>query len=232
LITMMGDTPLLEQLTPERLAALERFQAKMVQARAQNDGSSLLTSTFHRLAQIGAQARRNFGPYVFALETAWTPRFLGGRTLFSPAMQPISGLATLHTALQIEYQSPPGLIAVLGVSDFIVFDVPNTPLMLLDESSMSAGGALDRPFDPNSSHLVTVNCALKGEIKEQFEWVLAGVIHPLGQDGLFMPSVAWLLDSQGEKLQLSAEIFGGSAQSMFGRFGHNDRVVLSYKRSY
>jgi hypothetical protein len=97
---------------------------------------------------------------------------------------------------------------------------------------MSTGGALDRPFDPNSSHLVTVNCALKGEIKEQFEWVLAGVIHPLGQDGLFMPSVAWLLDSQGEKLQLSAEIFGGSAQSMFGRFGHNDRVVLSYKRSY
>ena len=232
LITMMGDTPLLEQLTPDRLAALERFQAKMVQARAQNDGSSLLTSTFHRLAQLGVQARRNFGPYVLALETAWTPRFLGGRTLFSPLMQPISGLATLHTALQIEYQSPPGLIAVLGVSDFIVFDVPNTPLMLLDESSMSANGTLDRRFDPDSSHLVTVNCALKGEIKERFEWVLAGAIHPFGRDGLFMPSVAWLLDSEGQKLQLSAEIWRRSSQSMFGRYGHNDRVVLSYKRSY
>lgn len=232
LLTMMGDTPLLEQLTPERLAALERFQAKMVEARAQNDGSSLLTSTFHRLAQIGAQARRNFGPYIVAVETAWTPRFLGGRTLFSPTMQAIQGLATLHTAVQVEYQAPPGLIAVVGVSDFIVFDVPNTPLMLLDTSSMSATGTLDRPFDPDSSHLVTINGALKGEIKEQFEWVLAGVIHPFGQDGLLMPSIAWLLDADGEKLQLSAEIFGGSSQSMFGRYNHNDRIVLSYKRSY
>ena len=232
LLTMMGDTPLLEQLTPERLAALERFQAKMVEARAQNDGSSLLTSTFHRLAQIGAQARRNFGPYIVAVETAWTPRFLGGRTLFSPTMQAIQGLATLHTAVQVEYQAPPGLIAVVGVSDFIVFDVPNTPLMLLDTSSMSATGTLDRPFDPDSSHLVTINGALKGEIKEQFEWVLAGVIHPFGQDGLLMPSIAWLLDAEGEKLQLSAEIFVGSSQSMFGRYDHNDRIVLSYKRSY
>jgi len=232
LLTMMGDAPLLEQLTPDRLEALERFQAKMVEARAQNDGSSLLTSTFHRLAQIGAQARKNFGPYVVAVETAWTPRFLGGRTLFSPSMQAISGLATLHTALQIEYQSPPGLIAVLGVSDFTVFDVPETPLMLLDANSLNASGQLDRPFDPNSSHLVTVNCALKGELKERFEWMIAGVIHPFGEDGLLMPSVTWLIDSQSEKLQLSAEIFAGSSQSMFGRFGHNDRVVLGYKRSY
>ena len=62
LITMMGETPLIEQLTPERLEALERFQGKLTQARAQNDGSSLLTSTFHRLAQLGVQARRSFGP--------------------------------------------------------------------------------------------------------------------------------------------------------------------------
>ena len=232
LLTMMEDTPLLEQLTPDRLAALERFQAKMAQARAQNDGSSLLTSTFHRLAQIGAQTRRNFGPYVLALETAWTPRFLGGRTLFSPLLQPISGLATLHTALQVEYQSPPGLIAVLGISDFVVFDVPDKPLMLFDANALSASGSLDRPFDPDSSHLVTVNFAIKGQIKERFEWVLAGSVHPFGQDGLVMPSVAWLLDPDGEKIELSAEIFGGSPQSMFGRFAHNDRVVLSYKRSY
>ena len=132
LITMMGETPLIEQLTPDRLEALERFQGKLMQARAQNDGSSLLTSTFHRLAQLGVQARRSFGPYVLALESAWTPRFMGGRTLFDLMMQPIPGLATLHTALRIEYQSPPGLVAVLGVSDFAVFDVPNKPLMLLD----------------------------------------------------------------------------------------------------
>jgi len=33
-------------------------------------------------------------------------------------------------------------------------------------------------------------------------------------------------------LVLGAEIFGGSAQSMFGRYRHNDRVTIGYKRSY
>ena len=66
-------------------------------------------------------------------------------------MQPIPGLATLHTALQIEYQSPPGLVAVLGVSDFVVFDVPNKPLMLLDTGFLSATGQLERPLDVDNA---------------------------------------------------------------------------------
>ncbi len=232
LMTTMGTTPLLEQFTPETIAALERFQTKMAEARALGDGSSLITSVFHRLAQLGAQVRRSYGSFVFALESAWTPRFLGGRTLFSPLMEPLPGLATLHTALQIEYQSPPRLIAVLGISDFTVFDVANKPLMLLDTSSLTADGRLDRPFDPDASHLVTINMALKSQYKERLEWVVAGVIHPVDQDWLIMPSVAWLVDEEREQLRLSGEFFGGPSGSMFGGYGHNDRVVLSYKRSF
>ena len=232
LITMMGETPLIEQLTPERLEALERFQGKLMQARAQNDGSSLLTSTFHRLAQLGVQARRSFGPYVLALESAWTPRFMGGRTLFDLMMQPIPGLATLHTALQVEYQSPPGLVAVLGVSDFAVFDVPNKPLMLLDTGFLSATGQLERPLDVDNAHLVTINLGVKSTLAERFEVTLAGALHPFDGDWLALPSLAWLLDAEREQLVLGAEIFGGSAQSMFGRYRHNDRVTIGYKRSY
>ena len=114
LITMMGETPLIEQLTPDRLEALERFQGKLMQARAQNDGSSLLTSTFHRLAQLGVQARRSFGPYVLALESAWTPRFMGGRTLFGSddAAHPRASDAAHSPSDRVS--SPPGLVPCSG----------------------------------------------------------------------------------------------------------------------
>lgn len=232
MMTTMGDAPLLETMTPETIATLERFQGKMMQARASGDPSILISSVFHRLAQIGAQARRSFGPVVVALESAWTPKFLGGRVLFDPAMKPLPGLATLHTALQIEYQSPPGLIAVLGISDFWVADVPKQPLMILDAGLRARDGSLERPFAASSAHLISVNLMTKMRFKERFELLLLGVIHPFAGDWLAMPSLVWLLDDERKKIGISSELFGGSEDSIFGMFSHNDRIILSYKQVY
>ncbi|MDE0881038.1 MAG: hypothetical protein OSB21_00430 [Myxococcota bacterium] len=232
MVTTMGDAPLLETMTPETIATLERFQGKMMQARASGDPSILISSVFHRLAQIGAQARRSFGSVVVALESAWTPKFLGGRVLFDPAMKPLPGLATLHTALQVEYQSPPGLIAVLGISDFWVADVPKQPLMILDAGLTARDGSLERPFAASSAHLISVNLMTKMRFKERFDVLLLGVVHPFAGDWLAMPSLAWLLDGERSKVAVSAEIFGGPEDSLFGMFSHNDRVTLNYKQVY
>mgnify|MGYP001416881487 CR=1 FL=1 len=231
LLTSMDDRPLLEQINLDQLAGLEAFQSKVAQAQASGDSSSLITSVFHRLAQIGAQARRGFGRFVVGIETAWTPRFLGGRTLFDGAMQPLSGLATAHTALQLEYQSPPDLIVVLGLSDFWVPDVANQPLMLLD-AGLIKGGRLARPFDETSAHLLTANLAIKAEFAERFDVMIAAVSHPLQRDWMLMPSLTYKLDDTKQQLRLSGEFFGGPSGSMFGMFGHNDRLLLSYKRRY
>ncbi len=231
LLTSMDERPLLEQISLDQLAGLEAFQSKMAQARASGDSSRLITSVFHRLAQIGAQARRGFGRFVVAIETAWTPRFLGGRTLFDGAMQPLSGLATAHTALQLEYQSPPDLIVVVGVSDFWVPDVANQPLMLLDSGLIKAG-QLERPFDPTSAHLLTANLAIKAEFGERFDAMIAAVSHPFQRDWMLMPSLTYKLDDTRQQLRLAGEFFGGPSDSMFGLFGQNDRVLLSYKRRY
>jgi len=169
---------------------------------------------------------------VFALETAWTPRFGGGRVLFSPSMQSVSGLATLHTALQIEYQKAPDLIAVLGLSDLWVPDVAEQPLMLLDSGFISQNGGLKRPFDANSAHLVTLNLAVKARIAARYEAMFAFVTHPFQADWLAMPSLVWRMDGERQQLRLAAELFGGDADSMFGRFARNDRVVLGYKHQY
>jgi hypothetical protein len=219
-------------MTPERIAALEAFQTKMAAARKAGDSSELLTSVFARLAQIGAQVRRGYGRFVFAAESAWTPRFLGGRTLFSSAMEPIRGLATAHTALQIEYQSPPDLIVVLGLSDLWVPDVANQPLMLLDAGLLQSDGTLKRPFDEGSAHLLTANLVVKAEFSERFEVLAALVSHPFQEDWMVMPALTYKLGGERHKLRLSAEFFGGPEGSMFGMFDHNDRIVIAYQRSY
>ena len=83
----------------------------------------------------------------------------------------------------------------------------------------------------DNAHLVTINLGVKSTLAERFEVTLAGALHPFDGDWLALPSLAWLLDAEREQLVL-AEIFGGSAQSMFGRYRHNDRVTIGYKRSY
>ena len=147
-------------------------------------------------------------------------------------MQSVSGLATLHTALQIEYQKAPDLIAVLGLSDLWVPDVAEQPLMLLDSGFISQNGGLKRPFDANSAHLVTLNLAVKARIAARYEAMFAFVTHPFQADWLAMPSLVWRMDGERQQLRLAAELFGGDADSMFGRFARNDRVVLGYKHQY
>ena len=119
---------------------------------------------------------------------------------------------------------------MLGVSDFVVFDVPNKPLMLLDTGFLSATGRAQRPWTW-TTHLVTISQGQEHPCG-RFEVTLAGALHPFDGDWLALPSLAWLLDAEREQLVLGAEIFGGSAQSMFGRYRHNDRVTIGYKRSY
>ena len=221
---MMGEPGVLE--------AIQRLQGKMIEARSAGDPSRLITSVFHRLFQLGAQARRSIGPLVLAVETAWTPRFAGGRVLFSPSLAPISGLATLHTAAQVEYQRSQEFIMVLGLSDFWVPDVAAQPLMLLDSGFIGADGSLQRPLAPSSAHLIQVTAALKARVYGAVEILIAALGHPLQKDWLARPTLIWRLDEEKEQLRLGAELFAGPATSIFGQFSHNNRIVLGYKRRY
>ena len=83
----------------------------------------------------------------------------------------------------------------------------------------------------DNAHLVTINLGVKSTLAERFEVTLAEA-HCIRLMGLACAAVAGrLLDAEREQLVLGAEIFGGSAQSMFGRYRHNDRVTIGYKRS-
>jgi hypothetical protein len=104
--------------------------------------------------------------------------------------------------------------------------------MILDAGLTARDGSLERPFAASSAHLISVNLMTKMRFKERFDVLLLGVVHPFAGDWLAMPSLAWLLDGERSKVAVSAEIFGGPEDSLFGMFSHNDRVTLNYKQVY
>ena len=78
LITMMGET-LIEQLTPDRLEALERFQGKLMQARAER--RLLALDEYVPSARANKRSKRPIlWAYVLALR-AHGRTVMGGRTL-------------------------------------------------------------------------------------------------------------------------------------------------------
>jgi hypothetical protein len=167
---------------------------------------------------------------VIAAESAWTPAFTGGRTLPDLSGGEPLRRATLYSVLQLEYQRAPSIVAMLQFSDFMVVDVANQPVFLLDAGLLDAEGNLDRPFHRDAAHLTTVTGMLRSRsLDDQLEVMVAASGHPSQGDYLLQPSVSWRFDDGRRSLGLGALIVGGPEGSMFGMFNHNDQIMVRLK---
>ncbi|MEC7751967.1 MAG: hypothetical protein VX405_10725 [Myxococcota bacterium] len=245
-MSLFGRAPLADLIAqrPEIIPQLEAITAKISDAQREGSLGDLIKATPHRLFQIGAQFRDVIGPFVFAVESTWTPgfnpceaesvsdcrdHFGGGRSLFDLRMAPVRR-PTLYSALQLEWQRNEANQIILMVTDFMVADVPETPLAFLDSAFLDATGQLNRPFDKNNAHLLTVTGVWRSRhLDDRLEILGSIVSHPMQGDYLAFGKAIWRLDDGRLQFSLGADILGGEAGSMFGQFNHNDRLSFGIK---
>ena len=246
-MSLFGSAPTLLELAadhPELIPRLEAVTTKISDAQTTGSLKDLIKATPHRLFQIGGQFREVLGPFVLAVESTWTPginpcraetisqcrdHFGGGRSLFDLQMAPVRR-PTLYSALQLEWQRNEANQIILMVTDFMVADVPQTPLAFLDSAFIDASGQLKRPFDPNNAHLLTVTGAWRSRHFDDRLEVLASIAsHPMQGDYLAFAKAIWRMNDGQLQLSLGGDVFGGEAGSMFGQFNHNDRLSFGIK---
>ncbi|MBM66048.1 MAG: hypothetical protein CMH55_07435 [Myxococcales bacterium] len=245
-MSLFGSAPMGRLLAqnPELIPRMEAITAKISDAQSQGSLGDLIKATPHRLFQLGGQLREVYGPFVIALESTWTPgfnpcraetvsdcrdHFGGGRSLFDLQMAPVRR-PTLYSALQLEWQRSEANQIILVITDFMVADVPNTPLAFLDSTFIDASEQLSRPFDVNNAHLITVTGAWRSRHLDDRLEVLASVVsHPVQGDYLAFAKAIWRINDGQLQLSLGGDVFGGDAGSMFGQFNHNDRISFGIK---
>jgi hypothetical protein len=215
---------------PGLFGRIDRLRNKTLEAQEAGSIEGMISARPKRITQFGAQVRRIVGPMVIAAESAWTPAFTGGRTLPDLSGGEPLRRATLYSVLQLEYQRAPSIVAMLQFSDFMVVDVANQPVFLLDAGLLDAEGNLDRPFHRDAAHLTTVTGMLRSRsLDDQLEVMVAASGHPSQGDYLLQPSVSWRFDDGRRSLGLGALIVGGPEGSMFGMFNHNDQIMVRLK---
>ena len=130
----------------------------------------------------------------------------------------------------MEWQRSEANQIIFMVTDFMVADVPDTPLAFLDSAFLDESGQLNRPFDPNNAHLLTVTGVWRSRHLDDRLEVLASVAtHPVQGDYLAFAKAIWRLNDGQLQLSLGGDVFGGDAGSMFGQFNHNDRINFGIK---
>ena len=161
-MSLFGRAPLADLIAqrPEIIPQLEAITAKISDAQREGSLGDLIKATPHRLFQIGAQFRDVIGPFVFAVESTWTPgfnpceaesvsdcrdHFGGGRSRsIYEWLRFVVRPSTRHCNL--EWQRNEANQIILMVTDFMVADVPETPLAFLDSAFSRCNGTTQPTF--------------------------------------------------------------------------------------
>lgn len=170
-----------------------------------------IVRVYERREVIGGSAARNIGPVTARLEAAWRPER-------SHVVRTPSGLLEAREVDQF---------GIALVTDFIAPRDVFVSFQVFHSRVMDAPPGLVRPDEETLTSLLITRSFANDRLDASLQWYAGEG----GEEGIWRPKFSYAL-SDTTSIEISADIFYGNADGVFGQFDDRDRLMLTLRRDF